>query len=122
MFLERNWCWYRADPIGIEIGITSAAEKGFTAVLVAAVTKNNCICGYVFEYVFIVLDIFTQLCSVASQTIVGLFGDLFGGLLFNVIRLISGSYLDMNQWNQMMHQSIKMVLFINFVLHVVVKQ
>ena len=79
----------QADPIGIEIGIRLAAEKKFTAVLVAAVTKINFICGYAFENV---LDIFTPLCGVVLRTIISLFADLFDGLLFNIIRLISGLF------------------------------
>ena len=78
-----------AEPIGIEIGIRLGAEDGFTAVLVAVATKINCICWYVFEYV---LDMFAPLGGVVSQTIIRLFGDLFYGLLFNIIRLISGLF------------------------------
>ena len=74
-----------AEPIGIEIGIRLGAEE----VLAAEVTKINCSCGYVFEYV---LYMFAPSCGVVSKAIVGLFGDLFGGLLFSVIRLISGLF------------------------------
>ena len=64
------------DAIVIEIGIRLAAEARFRVVLVAVLTNIN-----VFEYV---LDIFTPLCGVVSQTIIGSFDDLFGALLSNI--------------------------------------
>ena len=69
-------------PIRLEIGIRLEAKEGLAAVLVV-VTKIGCICRYEF-------DIFTPVCGVFLQTIIGVFGDLFGGLLLNTIIVISG--------------------------------
>ena len=99
--MTRDQVAARGEKIGASIDVE--AEEGLAAVLVVVVTKISCICEYV-------LDTFTPLCVVFSQTINGLFGDLFGGLLFNTIIVIS-VYVYMQQYHQLvLIQRIRWVL------------
>ena len=68
-----------AEPIRIEIRIRLETEKGLAPILMVVATKISYICGHV-------LDIFTPVCGVFSQTMIG----LFVGLLFNTIIVLSG--------------------------------